>query len=72
MLKRTLIRSEKYEDRTLEVRHMGPDVLGFVNGIELSGFFIDVSAAIAGGQRYVDAEIKVQRERDEKTKGAAR
>ena len=65
-IQRKLVRSETYEGRTLEARHMGPDLLGFVNGVELSGFFVDARAAIDGGKRFVDAEIKAQRERDEK------
>jgi hypothetical protein len=69
---RKLIRSEVYEGRTLEARFMGPDLLGYcgLSGgtlIELSGFFIDAAAAIAGGKRFVDAEIKAQREREEKS-----
>jgi hypothetical protein len=68
---RQLIVSEVYEGRTLEARYMGPDLLGFVKPvtgetIELAGFFIDARAAIEGGKRYVDAEIKAVRERAEK------
>ena len=53
---------EKYRGRTITIRYMGPDLLCEVDGIELSGFFVDVEAARSGGQRYVDAEIKAEEE----------
>ncbi len=60
---RKLIRSEAYQGRTLEARYMGPDLLCFVNGTELGSFYIDAQAAIEGGQRFVDADIKALQER---------
>jgi hypothetical protein len=56
-IRRKLIRSETYQGRTIEARWMGPDLLSFVDTLELSGFFIDAQAAIEGAQRYIDAEI---------------
>jgi hypothetical protein len=62
-IKRKLIRSEIYQGRTLEARWMGPDLLCFVQGVELGSFYIDAQAAIEGGQRYIDADIKAAQER---------
>jgi hypothetical protein len=69
---RKLIRSECYEGRTLEARFMGPDLLGYCvpqgqDPVELAGFFIDAQAAIDAGKRFVDAQIKAQKERDAKS-----
>jgi hypothetical protein len=55
---RKLVKSEEFHGRKLEARHMGPDLLGYVDGVELSGFFIDVEAALAGGRRFVEDEEK--------------
>ena len=69
-LVRKLIVSEVYEGRTLEVRYMGPDLLGYVTApgekvpVELSGFFLDARAAIAGGKRFVDEQIKEAKKRE--------
>jgi hypothetical protein len=60
---RKLIRSETYQGATIEARWMGPDLLCFVNGTELGSFYIDAAAAIEGGQRYIDADIKAAQER---------
>jgi hypothetical protein len=54
--------TETYHGRELRARYMGPDLLGFVNDMELSGFFLDVEAAHAAGRRHVDAEIKAEKE----------
>jgi hypothetical protein len=54
--------TQVYHGRKLTARYMGPDLLGFVDDIELSGFFLDVNAAHAAGQRHVDAEIKAAKE----------
>lgn len=62
-VKRKLIRSEPYQDRTLEARYLGPDLLAFVDGVELGSFYIDAQAAIDGGKRFVDADAKAQQER---------
>lgn len=60
---RKLIRSETYQGRTIEARYMGPDLLCFVDGTELGSFYIDARAAIEGGQRFIDAEIKALKDR---------
>jgi hypothetical protein len=54
--------TETYHGRKLRARFMGPDLLGFVGDMELSGFFLDVEAAHAAGRRHVDAEIKAEQE----------
>jgi hypothetical protein len=66
---RQLIRSETYHGRTIEARRMGPDLLCYVDGSELGSFYIDAQAAIAGGQRFVDADRKAA---EDKARGSAR
>lgn len=62
-LKRKLVgKPEEYRGRKITARHMGPDLLGYVDDIELSGFFLDTEAVQAAGQRYIDAEIKAKDE----------
>jgi hypothetical protein len=50
--------AERYEGRRLVARFMGPDLLAYVNDVELASFYINVESAIAAGRRYVDDEIK--------------
>lgn len=70
-LTRKLIRRESYQGRMLEARFMGPDLLAFVDGIELNCFYLDAQAAIDAGKRHVDAELKAEREKAEKAAKAA-
>jgi hypothetical protein len=62
-LKRKLIRQETYQGRVLEAVYMGPDLLAFVNGVELASFYIDTEAALAAGRRYADEEEKAKAKR---------
>lgn len=77
-IQRKLIRSEPYQAspeaprHTLEARYMGPDLLSFVSGVELAGFFTDAQAAIEGGQRYCDAQEKERVKQQEQSRGPAR
>jgi hypothetical protein len=71
-VKRKLIRSESYEGRTIQARYMGPDLLCFVDGVELGSFYIDAQAAIDGGQRFIDAEMKAAKEKAAKEASHAR
>lgn len=48
----------EYKGYIITVRYMGPDLLGYVNNEELSGFFVDVRAVVAAGARYVDQKLK--------------
>jgi len=41
---------------------MGPDLLAYVDGVEMPGFYLSVEAAHAGGKRYVDAQLKAAAE----------
>ena len=54
--------TEVYFGRELRARYMGPDLLGFVNDVELNGFYLTAEDARAAGRRQVDAEIKAQAE----------
>jgi hypothetical protein len=44
----------QYKGRDIVVRHMGPDLLCFVDGQEVGNFYIDRPAAIDAGVRYID------------------
>jgi hypothetical protein len=55
--------AERYQGRRLVARHMGPDLLAYVNDVELASFYINVESAIAAGRRYVDDEIKEETKR---------
>lgn len=68
LIRKVVSKPEEYRGRTITIRHMGPDLLCEVDGIELSGFFIDTEAARAGGQRHIDAEIKAKEEAAAKAK----
>lgn len=56
--------AERYHGRRLTAHYMGPDLLAFVDGVELGGFYRDVEAALAAGRRHVDAEIKAQKKQE--------
>lgn len=63
MIEREIIgEAEEYHGRVLTARFMGPDLLGYVDGIELGGFYRNRTAAINAGKRYVDAEMKAKGE----------
>lgn len=53
----------KYRGKTITVRFMGPDFLGYVNDIELSGFFLSAAAAESAGQRYVNEQLDAEAKR---------
>lgn len=57
-----------YHGRKIEVKFMGPDLLAYVDGIELSGFYLDSQAAYVAGQKHVDAELLAEAERKKKTR----
>lgn len=54
--------TEVYHGRKLTAQFMGPDLLAFVDDVELSGFYQDVEAARAAGRRHVDAELRAEEE----------
>lgn len=51
-------KTERYKGSDIEVRFMGPDLLAYVDGMELPNFYLDAEAARAAGRRYVDEEQK--------------
>lgn len=63
VVERKLVKSENYHKHILQARHMGPDLLGFVDGMELSNFFVDVEAALSAGRRYIDNQEEEERKR---------
>lgn len=50
--------AERYQGRRLLARYAGPDLLAYVDDMELAGFYINVEAALEAGRRHVNAEIK--------------
>jgi hypothetical protein len=55
--------AERYHGRRLHAAHMGPDLLSYVDDVELGGFYLNVEAALAAGRRYVDGQIKEEKSR---------
>lgn len=47
-----------YRGHTIQARFMGPDLLSFVDGQEMPGFYVDRQAALKGGERHVDELVK--------------
>lgn len=61
-----------YEGSFIQVRHMGPDLLAEVDGIELAGFYIDSEAAVLAGTKYIDSQKKAAAETLEAARKAKR
>ena len=49
---------ETYKGHTLQARFLGPDLLGYVDDVELPNFYASAAAARDAGRRYVDDQIK--------------
>ena len=64
LTRRMIGKPESYLGRKIVIRHMGPDLLCYVNDVELGGFYTDAKAARDAGIRHVDAEVKAQKERE--------
>lgn len=58
--------TESYKGRKIVARLAGPDLLAYVDGIELSGFYLNTAAVSRAGRRHVDAEIKAEEEKAKK------
>lgn len=55
MIERPLIgEPHQYRGCTIEVRHMGPDLLAYVDGIEIPHFYLTQWFAREAGERFVD------------------
>lgn len=61
--RRLVVKPEQYRGRTITARYMGPDLLAYVDEIELGGFYMTAEAAREAGRRYVDAEIDAEEKR---------
>lgn len=53
-----------YKGRVIVATLAGPDLLSYVNDIEMPHFYMSLTAARKAGMRYVDAEIKAQEKKD--------
>lgn len=54
-----------YKGRTITTTMLGPDLLSYVDEIEMPHFYLSLTAARKAAMRYVDTEIKEQ----EKSRG---
>jgi len=59
-IERKEVATEMYGGRKIRVTLMGPDFLAYVDGVELSGFYLSPQAGINAGQKYVDDERKAK------------
>lgn len=57
---------EQYHGRTITVRRMGPDLLAYVDDVELPNFYLTAEAARIGGRKYID-----QRRKEDEKRGQA-
>lgn len=63
MIERKLIGEPfAYRGHTITARFMGPDLLGYLDEEELSGFYLDTAAVHGAGVKHVDAKIKAEKE----------
>lgn len=53
--------AETYRGHIIVVRHMGPDLLCYVDGNQVGDFWLTAEAAGAGGRRYIDDIIENER-----------
>lgn len=60
--------AEAYRGSRLTTHYMGPDLLLYVDGVEMPGFYLNQEAAHRAGRIYVDAQLKAQAEAQEKAK----
>ncbi len=59
-VQRKLLLETRYKGHEIEVRRMGPDLLAYVDNVELPGFYIDTQAAVRGCTQYINQIIKEQ------------
>lgn len=53
---------EQYRGATIEARRMGPDLLAYVDGVELPNFYLNTEAVRVAGRKYVDQRLKEESE----------
>ena len=52
-----------YKGFTIIATHLGPDLLGYIDGEELPHFYLSLGAVRRAGSRNVDLKIKEQEEK---------
>jgi hypothetical protein len=52
----------QYKGHKIETRHMGPDLLCYVDGTEMPNFYLNAEAVRKGGMRYID-QIEAEKEK---------
>jgi hypothetical protein len=63
--------AQAYKGSKLTAHYMGPDLLSFVDGVEMPSFYLNVEAARRAGRVYVDAKLKVAAEAKKKDEAQA-
>ena len=63
MLKHRIISEFSNRGRDCVIGYVGPDLIAEVEGIELSGFYVDAADANSAINRYIDAEEKAKEKR---------
>lgn len=61
MLTHRIISEFRHRDRDCTLGIVGPDLIAEVDGIELSGFYLDSADAYAAINRHIDAQEKEKR-----------
>ena len=61
MLTHRIISEFRHRDRACVIGFVGPDLIVEVEGIELSGFYLDSADAHAAINRHIDAQEKEKR-----------
>lgn len=52
-----------YRGCLITAAHMGPDLIGYIDGQEMPNFYMDLAAVRRVGSRNVDLKIKEQEEK---------
>lgn len=52
-----------YRGHLITATHLGPDLLGYIDGQEMPNFYMDLAAVRRAGSRNVDLKIKEQEEK---------
>lgn len=60
--RRTVGSATLYRGGKIEAKHCGPDLLCYVDGVELGGFYASVEGVRKAGMRHIDAQLKEESE----------
>ena len=60
-LQRKLVDCVTYKKHVIDIKYIGPDLLCYVNEIELPNFFVNIRSAIEAGKRFVNEKLKEEK-----------